>query len=184
MSTSTVPTTNNTTSPTPGSTHSHPTQQPNNTYNNILKTLALLEEAPPPLAKPVLDDSRSHLNQSGYYLSVDNVSKLDSMSNSVRGGVANPAHLSGETTTTSGGLSESKLQSILSYLDEMDKADEDLLSQISKTRLRPKTEALPTPRTASVTMKSGRASEIAKKKQMAIGNGNSEKKEKFVTSKM
>ena len=142
-----------------------------------------MEEAPPPLAKPVLDDSRSHLNQSDYFLSVDNVSKLDSISDSVRG-VANPTHLSGVTTTTSGGLSESKLQSILSYLDEMDKADEDLLSQISKTRSRPKTEALPTPRTASVTMKSGRASEKAKKKQMTIGNGDSEEKEKLVTSEM
>ena len=179
MSTSAIPTT---TSPTPVSTHSCPTHQSNSTYNNILKTLALLEEAPPPLAKPVLDNS--HSNQSGYYLSVDNVSKLDSISNSVGRGVANPTHLSGVATTTSGGLSDSKLQSILSYLDEMDKADEDLLSQISKTRLRPKTEALPTPRTASVTMKSSRELEKTKKKQTATGNGDSEEKEKLVTSKM
>ena len=109
---------------------------------------------------------------------MDNVSKLDSISNSVGGGVANPAHLPGVATTASGGLSESKLQSILSYLDEMDKADEDILSQISKTRLRPKTEALPTPRTASVTMKSGRAPEKAMKKQTTTGSGDSEEKEK------
>ena len=152
-----------------------PTHQPSSTYDNILKTLALLEEAPPPLTKPTLDDSHSHLNRSGYYLSVDNVNKLDS-SNDVRGGMADPALFSGTATTASGGLSESKLQSILSYLDEMDKADQDLLSEISKTRSRPKTEALPTPCTASVSLKSTAVSD--KPKKAGVGNEGSKEKDK------
>ena len=160
----------------PGTTH-----QPHTTYDNILKTLALLEEAPPPLPNPnksVSEGVNSRLNQSGYYLSVDNVNKLDSLSTrmpSANGGGADPASLTGVATASSGGLSESKLQSILSYLDEMDKADQDLLSEISKTRLRPKTEALPTPRTASTTMKPTRTSQ---KKQSGLGNGDSKEKEK------
>ena len=174
--------------PLPDSTHSHPpdpTHQPESTYDNILKTLALLEEAPPPLATPnksALDDSHSHLNQSGYYLSVDNINKLESLStrtpslSGMGGGVANPAMFPGTATTASGGLSDSKLQSILSYLDDMDKADQDLLSEISKTRSRPKTEALPTPRTASVAMRSNRVTERNKKK--LTGGGDTKEKEK------
>ena len=178
-----------TTSPLPphkGSTHSNPpdsAHQPHNsngsTYNNILKTLALLEEAPPPLANPTSskDDANSHLNQSGYYLSVDNVSKLEALSatSSANRGV-DPVLISGMGggggggVSSSGGLSESKLQSILSYLDEMDKADQELLSEISKTRSRAKTEALPTPGTAVVAMKGNRGAERLKKKQ---GNENS-----------
>lgn len=172
-------------SPTPGPSHSHAsssTHQPPSTYDNILKTLALLEEAPPPLAKPKSDNSpHSHLDQSGYYLSVDNVNKLDSLStrnpslNGMGMGVADPALLTGTANASSGGLSESKLQSILSYLDEMDKADQNLLSEISKTRSRAKTEALPTPRTASVTMKSNKASEKTKRKPTATSGDNKEK---------
>ena len=92
---------------------------------------------------------------------MDNVNKLESLS--ANGGV-DPALITGMGVASSGGLSESKLQSILSYLDEMDKADQDLLSEISKTRSRPKTEALPTPRTAAVTMKANRGAEKSKKK--------------------
>ena len=36
--------------------------------------------------------------------------------------------------TTSSSLSESKLQSILSYLDEMERADGELVTQLSRTR--------------------------------------------------
>ena len=159
--------------PHKGSAHSHPpdpTHQPHNnssTYNNILKTLALLEEAPPPLANPTSKDgSNSHLNQSGYYLSVDNVSKLESLSATSANRGVDPALISGMGgVSSSGGLSESKLQSILSYLDEMDKADQELLTEISKTRSRPKTEALPTPRTAAVAMTGNRGVEKSKKKQ-------------------
>ena len=104
---------------------------------------------------------------------MDNVSKLESLSSANRG--VDPALISGMGgggggVSSSGGLSESKLQSILSYLDEMDKADQELLSNISKTRSRPKTEALPTPRTAAVAMKGSRGAEKTKKKQ---GNENS-----------
>ena len=105
---------------------------------------------------------------------MDNVSKLESLSSANRG--VDPALVSGMGgggaggVSSSGGLSESKLQSILSYLDEMDKADQELLSDISKTRSRPKTEALPTPRTAAVAMKGSRGAEKTKKKQ---GNENS-----------
>ena len=153
------------------SAHLPPHSNNSSTYNNILKTLALLEEAPPPLTdNPTSrgDNASSHLNQSGYYLSVDNVSKLESLS-SANGGV-DPTLISGMGgggVSSSGGLSESKLQSILSYLDEMDKADQELLSDISKTRSRPKTEALPTPRTAAVAMKGSRGAEKSKKKEIS-----------------
>ncbi len=90
---------------------------------------------------------------------MDNVSKLESLSATNRG--EGPVSIG---VSSSGGLSESKLQSILSYLDEMDKADQELLSEISKTRSRPKTEALPTPRTVAVTMKANRGAEKSRKK--------------------
>ena len=108
---------------------------------------------------------------------MDNVSKLEALSatSSANRGV-DPVLISGMGggggggVSSSGGLSESKLQSILSYLDEMDKADQELLSEISKTRSRAKTEALPTPGTAVVAMKGNRGAERLKKKQ---GNENS-----------
>jgi hypothetical protein len=100
---------------------------------------------------------------------VDNVNKLESLSSTSANRGADPTLISGTGggggVSSSGGLSESKLQSILSYLDEMDKADQELLSDISKTRSRPKTEALPTPRTAAVTMKGSRGAEKSKKTQ-------------------
>ena len=105
---------------------------------------------------------------------MDNVSKLEALSatSSANRGV-DPVLISGMGggggVSSSGGLSESKLQSILSYLDEMDKADQELLSEISKTRSRAKTEALPTPRTAAVALKGNRGAERLKKKQ---GNEN------------
>ena len=169
----------------PDHAHSQPpdhTYQPHSTYDNILKTLALLEEAPSPLANPnkhSTHDSQSHLNTSGYYLSVDNVNKLDSLSGkgpSLTGAgenVTDPVLAGAGITRTSGGLSESKLQSILSYLDEMDKADQTLLSEMSKTRSRPKTEALPTPRTASVSLMSTAGSvDKTKVKQPLTRNGD------------
>lgn len=147
---------------------SQPHNDKSNTYDNLLKTLALLEEAPPPFTNPTSkDDTNSHLNQSGYYLSVDNVSKLDTLSKSATNRGEGPVSIGVPSLgglSSSGGLSESKLQSILSYLDEMDKADQELLLDISKTRSRPKAESLPTPRTATVAMKANRGAEKSKKK--------------------
>ena len=87
--------------------------------------------------------------------------------------MTDPLFAGGAGTATSGGLSESKLQSILSYLDEMDKADQTLLSEISKTRARPKTEALPTPRTASVSLRT--SSDKPTKKRSLVKNGETTK---------
>ena len=103
----------------------HTQPKPNNTYADILETLKLLEEEPAPLAPTgqSTDDSKRG------YLSAENLQKLSSSSNPLN---------------TSGSLSEGKLSNILAYLDEMEKADQDLLSQLSKPRAETKTRGAPT----------------------------------------
>ena len=98
---------------------------PPTTYADILDTLKLLEEAPPPLpgskskeTSPTPQGSKFTSN----YLSSANLGYLDKVGVAV-GGAAPP-------TGTS--LSESKLQSILSYLDEMEREDRKLGTQLSQ----------------------------------------------------
>ena len=93
------------------------------TYADILDTLKLLEEAPPPLpgSKSRETPPTNHESMSG------NTTYLSSASlghHNVVGGVAKQ--------TSSSGLSESKLQSIMSYLDEMEKNDGTAM--VSQTR--------------------------------------------------
>ena len=116
-------------SPSPRPTHTAPLPKAASTYSDILDTLKLLEEAPPPLpgskseeAPPTrLEPSSS---SSARYLSPANLGRLNEVGG-VRGGA---------TQTSNSSLSESKLQSILSYLDEMERADGELVSQLSRAR--------------------------------------------------
>lgn len=106
-----------------------------NTYDDILETLKLLEEAPAPLSTdkggiPTVSDPY------GAYLSAKNLKSLGT-STATAGHHPNAPPLSGS-------LSEGKLHSILAYLDEMEQADQDLLSQLSKSRSEAKTRGLPT----------------------------------------
>lgn len=48
------------------------------------------------------------------------------------------------TAAQSGSLSETKMHGILSYLDEMERADEDM-SQLARSRSEARTKGLPTP---------------------------------------
>ncbi len=112
-------------------------QKQGNTYNDILDTLKLLEEVPAPLIS-----TDTHASSDKAYLSAANVQKLD----------ASSAPLSSSVS-----LSEGKLSNILAYLDEMEKADQDLLSQLSRSRTEVKSKAIfmtgSTPRTARVVLK-------------------------------
>lgn len=100
-----------------------------------METLKLLEEPPTPL-NPDVDASRTS------YLSADNLRTLD------------PSLSSAGAQGGSAGLSDSKLQSIISYLDEIEKSDEDLLTQLSKSRSEVRTVALPTPSSVTVGVSS------------------------------
>ena len=95
-----------------------------------METLKLLEEPPAPL-NPDTNANRAS------YLSADNLCTL------------NPSLLSTGAHGGSTGLSDSKLQSIITYLDEIEKSDEDLLTQLSKSRSEVRTVALPTPSSAT-----------------------------------
>ena len=86
-----------------------------------------MEEEPAPLA-PAGGDSLG--DPKGGYLSAANLQKL---------GPPSSAPLS-----SSGNLSEGKLSNILAYLDEMEKADQDLLTQLSKSRSEMKTRGMTT----------------------------------------
>ena len=125
-------------SPSPRPTHTAPLPKAASTYSDILDTLKLLEEAPPPLpgskseeALPTRQGTKSGNNylepsssSSARYLSPANLGRLNEVGG-VRGGA---------TQTSNSSLSESKLQSILSYLDEMERADGELVSQLSRAR--------------------------------------------------
>ena len=101
------------------------------TYNDILETLKLLEAVPPPFeAGKSQDGGRGSADPaSPGYLSAKNLQRLG-------GAVEKP-------------LEGGKLQSILSYLDEMERADEELVSQLSKSRSALKTRGLPSPGAAT-----------------------------------
>ncbi len=86
--------------------------------------MKLLEEIPAPLVS-----TGTHTSSDKAYLSAANIQKLDAAS----------APLS-----SSASLSEGKLSNILAYLDEMEKADQDLLSQLSRSRAEVKTNATTT----------------------------------------
>ena len=102
-----------------------------NTYNDILETLKLLEAAPAPFDPgKTRDGGRGSADPtSPGYLSARNLQRLD-------GSVEKP----------SGG---GKLQSILSYLDEMERAEEELVSRLSRPRSGLKTSGLPSPGAAT-----------------------------------
>lgn len=104
-----------------------------NTYNNILQTLKLLEEVPAPLSN---DNERGiptiGANLPAAYLSADNIKSLAR---------ANHRPLA---VNSSANLPEGKLHSILAYLDEMEQADQNLLSQLSQSRSEAKTMGVPT----------------------------------------
>ena len=109
-----------------------------NSYNDILKTLKLLEEVPAPLAS-----TKDQACSDRTYLSAKNLQKLAPPA--VNGPLSNSAN-----------LSEGKLGNILAYLDEMEKADQDLLSQLAQSRAELKTKASTTaggtPRSARSTL--------------------------------
>jgi len=113
----------------PSSTLSSPSKQPN-TYNDILETLKLLEEVPAPLSS----DQPSRRTS---YLSAENLEKLTSPKAPV--------------VSHSASLTEGKLSNILAYLDEMEKADQDLLSQVSKSRTVVKSATIPKPSSIAQT---------------------------------
>ena len=97
-------------SPSPHPSHTLPKAA--STYTDIIDTLKLLEEAPPPLPG----------SKSGETLPTNYRNEMGV----VRGGA--------KQGTASSSLSESKLQSILSYLDEMERADSQLVTQLSQAR--------------------------------------------------
>ncbi len=94
-----------------------------NSYNDILKTLKLLEEVPAPLSS-----AKDQACSDRAYLSAKNLQKLTPLA--VNAPLSNSAS-----------LSEGKLSNILAYLDEMEKADQDLLSQLAQSRAEVKTKA-------------------------------------------
>ena len=123
-----------------------PPPQPLNTkstYDDILETLKLLEEAPPPLKESGGAAKVAPMS----YLSAENLQRLTTSH-----GTSTSATASRTTgaechqgTSQSGSLSETKMHSILSYLDEMERADEDMLSQLARSRSEARTRGLPTP---------------------------------------
>ena len=102
-----------------------------------------MEEAPPPLKE---SGGASKVAPMGY-LSAKNLQRLTTSH-----GTSTSAAASRTTgaechqgTSQSGSLSETKMHSILSYLDEMERADEDMLSQLARSRSEARTRGLPTP---------------------------------------
>ena len=81
------------------------------------------------------------------YLSAENLQRLTT-SHGTRTSAAASRTTGAEChqgTSQSGSLSETKMHSILSYLDEMERADEDMLSQLARSRSEARTRGLPTP---------------------------------------
>lgn len=106
-----------------------------NTYNGILETLKLLEEAPPPLKEGSSLVSSTPVG----YLSAQNLQKLTTPRST------NPTTTAADTVVVQPApLSETKLQSIFSYLDEVERADQDLLSQLSRSRSEARSRGLST----------------------------------------
>ena len=128
-------------------TKQQPPPQPANTkstYDDILETLKLLEEAPPPLKE---SSDAAEATPMGY-LSAENLQRLTTPR--VTSTSAAPSRNTGAechqgTAAQSGSLSETKMHGILSYLDEMERADEDMLSQLARSRSEARTKGLPTP---------------------------------------
>lgn len=109
--------------------HTSPAVPVASTYTDILDTLKLLEEAPPPLSgsKSVeTPPTNQRSKSSGNCLLSSNADHLSSASLG--------QHNEMGVATISSNLSESKLQSILSYLDEMEHADREMTTQLSHTR--------------------------------------------------
>ena len=122
-----------------------PPQPPNtkSTYDDILETLKLLEEAPLPLKE---SGGAAKVTPMGY-LSAENLQRLTTPHGTSTSAAAsrNTGAECHQGTSQSGSLSETKMHSILSYLDEMERADEDMLSQLARSRSEARTKGLPTP---------------------------------------
>ena len=123
-----------------------PPQPPNtkSTYDDILETLKLLEEAPLPLKE---SGGAAMVAPMGY-LSAENLQRLTTPHGTSTLAAASRntgAECHQKTTSQSGSLSETKMHSILSYLDEMERTDEDMLSQLARSRSEARTKGLPTP---------------------------------------
>ena len=120
-------------SPPPRHSHTPPTiPKAASMYTDILDTLKLLEEAPPPLpgtkSPPTNQRSKSRANPSSSASTYLTPTSLGHRNDTGRVGGGT------KLSTTSTSLSESKLQSILSYLDEMERADGELVTQLSQAR--------------------------------------------------
>ena len=114
------------------------------TYDDILETLKLLEEAPPPLKESGGAAKGTPMG----YLSAENLQRLTTphvASTSAATSRNTGAECHQGTAAQSGSLSETKMHSILSYLDEMERADEDMLSQLARSRSEAQTRGLLTP---------------------------------------
>ena len=103
-----------------------------------------MEEAPPPLKESGDTAKGTPMG----YLSAGNLQRLTTPHVTSTSAVTSRntgAECHQGTAAQSGSLSETKMHSILSYLDEMEQADEDMLSQLARSRSEARTRGLPTP---------------------------------------
>ena len=105
---------------------------PKTTYSDILETLKLLEEVPEPLSSseqqvPLVPPHSS--SSSAAYLSSFNLAQLRTPHHPPPPPPLPPPEQQAQ-------LSEGKLQSILTYLEQMEQADSELLSRVSRTHHR------------------------------------------------